>query len=67
GEGFVNGVLASIACQSAVKANQKMANDQIQGLMEDLYREEVPPTCPHGRPIRVRFNRADLERMFHRR
>jgi len=24
-------------------------------------------TCPHGRPTRVRFSLADLEKAFHRR
>jgi len=60
-------VIASMACQAAVKAHQALEPEQMTRLLEDLYRREVPPTCPHGRPIRVRFNVADLEKLFQRR
>jgi len=60
-------VIASMACHAAIKAHQPLQIEQMSRLLEDLYRLEVPPTCPHGRPIRVRFGRAELEKWFQRR
>jgi len=66
-EETVQTVVASMACHAAIKAHQPLQPEQMTRLLEDLYRQEVPPTCPHGRPIRVRFKLADLEKLFQRR
>lgn len=66
-EAAVQSILASMACQAAIKAHQSLQPEQMEQLLKDLYRQEVPPTCPHGRPIRVRFGLEDLEKMFQRR
>jgi DNA mismatch repair protein MutL len=66
-EETIRTVIASIACHAAIKAHQPLGPEQMTRLLEDLYRQEVPPTCPHGRPIRVRFSLADLEKLFQRR
>lgn len=66
-EETVQTVIASMACHAAIKAHQPLQPEQMARLLEDLYRQEVPPTCPHGRPIRVRFKVADLEKLFQRR
>jgi len=66
-EETVQTVIASMACHAAIKAHQPLQPEQMTRLLEDLYRQEVPPTCPHGRPIRVRFRLADLEKLFQRR
>jgi DNA mismatch repair protein MutL len=66
-EETVQTVIASMACHAAIKAHQPLQPEQMTRLLEDLYRQEVPPTCPHGRPIRVRFKVADLEKLFQRR
>ncbi|MBI3811397.1 MAG: DNA mismatch repair endonuclease MutL [Nitrospirae bacterium] len=60
-------VIATVACHAAIKAHQALQPEQMTRLLEDLYRQEVPPTCPHGRPIRVRFKLSDLEKLFQRR
>ncbi len=66
-EAILSGMMASMACQAAIKAHQALGAEQMKRLLEDLYREAVPPTCPHGRPIRFRFTRPELERLFLRR
>ncbi|MBI3596490.1 MAG: DNA mismatch repair endonuclease MutL [Nitrospirae bacterium] len=66
-EETVQTVIASMACHAAIKAHQPLQPEQMARLLEDLYRQEVPPTCPHGRPIRVRFRLTDLEKLFQRR
>jgi DNA mismatch repair protein MutL len=66
-EETLESVIASMACHAAIKAHQALQTEQMSRLLDDLYRYEVPPTCPHGRPIRVRFGRPELEKWFQRR
>lgn len=66
-EETIRSVAASMACHAAIKAHQPLGPEQMTRLLEDLYRHEVPPTCPHGRPIRARFTLPDLEKLFQRR
>lgn len=60
-------LLASLACHGAVRANMALTQEAMGSLINDLYRENCPLTCPHGRPIRKIFSRADLEQFFYRR
>ncbi len=66
-DAFVAAALASIACHAAIKANHPLERAEMARLVDDLYREDVPPTCPHGRPIRRALSRGDLEQLFCRR
>ena len=55
------------ACRAAVKAGQKLSDERIGELLarrEDLIERY---SCPHGRPIALRFTLEDLEKRFHRK
>ncbi len=56
-----------MACKSAVKANKRLSGDEIKALLEQLDSLDYPFTCPHGRPVAIRFSKNDLERMFKRK
>jgi len=56
-----------LACKGAVKANQRLSRAEVRQLLLDLDRCQNSRTCPHGRPIWIAFDRADLEKMFARR
>jgi|SRR5579863_27863 len=58
---------ATLACHSAVRAGRSMRLPEIEALLADLLKTEAPYTCPHGRPILIRYPREALERQFHRR
>ena len=60
-------VLHSAACRSSVMAGDALTDDEIRALLARAARLPSDQTCPHGRPTRVRFTLADLERAFHRR
>jgi DNA mismatch repair protein MutL len=62
---FFQQAVASMSCHAAIKARQKLGMDQMKALLTDLSTLKAS-TCPHGRPIRVTFNRSDLEKMFRR-
>lgn len=63
---FIGEALYTIACKAAVKANSKLDEREIQGLLEQLTEIENPFTCPHGRPTAVKLSRYELEKMFKR-
>jgi len=58
--------LFRMACKSAVKANKKMDEKEIESLLDSLAALENPYTCPHGRPAIFRVRKYDLEKMFKR-
>ncbi len=58
--------LATIACHSVIRANRKLAMDEMRALLRDLDQIDFATQCPHGRPVIVEFSRAELEKMFRR-
>jgi DNA mismatch repair protein MutL len=64
---FRREVAAQMACKAAVKAGDALTLEEMQRLMADLSRCEIPWSCPHGRPPFVRLPLADLEKYFERR
>jgi len=58
--------LMQLACKSAVKAGDKLTNDEITELMRLIVKERVPLSCPHGRPILISLTRHELEVRFKR-
>ena len=59
-------ILHRIACRSAVKANDRNSMEELQHLAEEVCADEDVRYCPHGRPVMIRYSRADLEKLFGR-
>jgi len=59
-------VCATIACRAAIKINTKLEPKKIDWLLGSLARCEYPMTCPHGRPIALRYSTKDILKSFHR-
>ncbi len=60
-------IVIMMACRNAIKINQSLDRDQIDKLLYDLERCEMPFTCPHGRPISLLIDMDDLLRRFLRK
>lgn len=60
------GIAATIACRAAIKVNTKLEPAKIEYLLRALSQCEYPMTCPHGRPIALRYSTRDILRSFHR-
>ena len=60
-------ILAAVACKAAVKAGQELNTEQVKALLDRRDGINIPPTCPHGRPITLFFSLEDLEKQFRRR
>ena len=58
--------LATMACKKAIKAKQKIEDIEIKTLFRKLNECDNKYTCPHGRPIFVKFTKYEIEKMFKR-
>lgn len=58
--------IATLACRSAVKANDKLSYDEMDSLVEQLRYIEDPFNCPHGRPTMIKITNTELEKRFKR-
>ena len=59
-------IAASIACHAAVKINMPLEREKIDWLLAELGKTEHPTSCPHGRPIALRYSHKEIERAFQR-
>jgi DNA mismatch repair protein MutL len=60
------GMAASIACRAAIKVNMRLDQTKMQWLLKALSETECPMSCPHGRPIALRYSTREILRSFHR-
>jgi DNA mismatch repair protein MutL len=60
-------IFATLACHSARRAGDHLEGPEQRQILDDL--DDIPwaPTCPHGRPVVVSVERAEIERRFGRR
>ena len=56
----------TIACRSAIKANQALSLPELEKLYAQAQALESVTTCPHGRPISVKLTKYQIEKMFGR-
>lgn len=56
----------TIACRSAIKANQSLSLPELEKLYNEAMALEGITTCPHGRPITVKLTKYQIEKMFGR-
>ena len=59
-------IAASIACHAAIKVNMPLDPRRMEWLLAELARTEHPTSCPHGRPIALRYSWRDIQRAFQR-
>jgi DNA mismatch repair protein MutL len=59
-------IAASIACHAAIKVNMPLEAKKIDWLLAELAKTEHPTSCPHGRPIALRYSLRDIQRAFQR-
>ncbi|MCC7011602.1 MAG: DNA mismatch repair endonuclease MutL [Planctomycetes bacterium] len=66
-EDLLEEILHRAACRSSVMAGDELSEIEMRALLARARETDHAQTCAHGRPTRVRFTLADLERAFHRR
>ncbi|MEO0079865.1 MAG: DNA mismatch repair endonuclease MutL [candidate division WOR-3 bacterium] len=60
------GLARLVACKSAVKAGQRLAQPEMESLLNRLFACAEPHLCPHGRPAVIKITLDDLARRFGR-
>lgn len=65
-EDLRRGLAASIACRAAIKINTRLDPSKMEWLLTKLAATECPMSCPHGRPIALRYSTHDILKSFHR-
>ncbi|MDY0118320.1 MAG: DNA mismatch repair endonuclease MutL [Bacilli bacterium] len=58
--------ISSMACKASIRANQFLSISDMKNIIDSLSKTTNPYTCPHGRPVIIRFTKYELEKMFKR-
>jgi DNA mismatch repair protein MutL len=59
-------IAASIACHAAIKVNMPLEQNKMEWLIAELAKTECPMSCPHGRPVVLRYSIKDIQKAFKR-
>ena len=59
-------IAASTSCHAAIKVNMPLDQTKMEWLLAELAKTEAPMSCPHGRPIVLRYSVQEIERAFKR-
>ncbi len=59
-------IAASTSCHAAIKVNMPLDQQKMEWLLAELAKTEAPMSCPHGRPIVLRYSVREIERAFKR-
>ncbi len=59
-------IAASTACHAAIKVNMPLDQQKMEWLLTELAKTEAPMSCPHGRPVVLRYSVREIERAFKR-
>jgi DNA mismatch repair protein MutL len=59
-------IAASTACHAAIKVNMPLEQSKMEWLLDALAKTDCPMSCPHGRPVVLRYSLKEIEKAFHR-
>ncbi len=59
-------IAASTACHAAIKINMPLDQTKMEWLLSELAKTDCPMSCPHGRPVVLRYSLKEIEKAFHR-
>jgi DNA mismatch repair protein MutL len=59
-------IAASIACHAAIKVNMLLEQNKMDWLLTELAKTDHPMSCPHGRPVVLRYSVKDIQKAFKR-
>ena len=59
-------IAASTSCHAAIKVNTPLDATKMEWLLGELAKTEYPMSCPHGRPVVLRYSVREIEKAFKR-
>ena len=54
--------IISMSCKKAVKAGDKLSQEEISILISNIKNEDIPLTCPHGRPFVMKLDKKQIDK-----
>jgi DNA mismatch repair protein MutL len=63
---LVESIAATVACKAAIKAGDRLTEEEMRALIDQLFATELPYSCPHGRPTFMRMTSEELDKRFGR-
>ena len=59
-------IAASIACHAAIKVNMPLLQNKMEWLLAELAKTDCPMSCPHGRPVVLRYSLKNIQKAIKR-
>ncbi|MBI4464964.1 MAG: DNA mismatch repair endonuclease MutL [Acidobacteria bacterium] len=59
-------IAASVACHAAIKVNTPLEPRKMEWLLAELAATRFPMSCPHGRPVVLKYGMREILKAFHR-
>ena len=59
-------IAASVSCHAAIKINTPLEPRKMQWLVAELAATRFPMSCPHGRPVILKYGMREILKAFHR-
>ncbi|MFC2134895.1 DNA mismatch repair endonuclease MutL [Bacteroidota bacterium] len=56
----------SFSCKAAIKAGDRLNENEMRLLVDQLFATTMPYVCPHGRPIVIKIQLGELDKRFGR-
>jgi len=63
---LVESIAKTVACRASIKAGDRLKEEEMRALVDQLFATELPYSCPHGRPTFMRMTIAELDKRFGR-
>jgi len=59
-------IAKSFSCKAAIKAGDKLSQQEMRVLVDQLFATSMPYVCPHGRPILIKIPLGEFDKRFGR-
>lgn len=59
-------IAASVSCHAAIKVNTPLEHRKMEWLVSELAATRFPMSCPHGRPVILKYGMREILKAFHR-
>ncbi len=63
---LVHNIAASYSCKTAIKTGDRISEQEMRLLVDQLFATSMPYVCPHGRPIVIKIPLTEFDRRFGR-
>tara|TARA_B100001248_G_scaffold252972_1_gene229726 strand:- start:1413 stop:2882 length:1470 start_codon:yes stop_codon:yes gene_type:complete len=63
----VNRICSTIACHGSIRSGRKLEIEEMNDLLRKMENTKLSGQCNHGRPTFIKFNIAEIEKLFGRK